>query len=80
MRSVLRQSYEEAQKLAKPRIFLMAPGETLPELAHIQLLAVDGDVEVPVQLSDRAGTWRCQAYFFRGYDYVAITRDIEAMG
>lgn len=80
MRTALRMSYEEALKRASPRAFLMAPGETIPELAHIDLFPVDGPVEVPIQLGDQAVTWRCRAYFFRDYDYVSVTRDIQVGG
>jgi hypothetical protein len=77
MRTALRMSYEEALKRAAPRAFLMASGETIPELAHIDLFPVDGPVEVPIQLGDQAVTCRCRAYFFRDYDYVSVTRDIQ---
>jgi hypothetical protein len=80
MRTALCMSYEEALKRAPPRAFPMAPGETIPELAYINLSPVDGPVEMPIQLGDQAATWRCRAYFFRDYDYVSATRDVQVGG
>jgi hypothetical protein len=79
MRLALRQGHEAALRRGASRAYLMAHDETAPELAHIELFAVEGCVEVPVQLGDRTGTWRCRAYFFRGHDYVSVTRDIEVV-
>jgi hypothetical protein len=58
---------------------MLARREDSPELAHIELLRVEGRVEVPVQLGDGPGPWRCRAYFFRGHDYVSVTKDIEVV-
>jgi hypothetical protein len=79
MRLALRQMHQATQRRGAPRPFLMAPDETVPELAHIELFPVEGRVEVPVQLGDQPGPWRCRAYFFRGYDYVSVTKDIEVL-
>jgi hypothetical protein len=57
---------------------LVAPREAFPELAYIELFPVDGTVEKLIRLGDQIGTWRCRAYFFRDYDYVALTQDVEA--
>jgi hypothetical protein len=77
LKTWMRQSYEETQKLAMRRTFLVAPGQTIPELAHIELFPLDGPRELLVQLGDQAAAWRCRAYFFRGYDWVSVTRDVQ---
>jgi hypothetical protein len=79
LRLALRQRHEATLRRGASRAILMAPDETAPELAHIELFRVEGRVEVPVQLGDRPGPWRCRAYFFRGHDYVSVTRDIEVV-
>ncbi len=57
---------------------LVAPREAFPELAHIELFAVEGRLEKLVRLGDQIGTWRCRAYFFRDTDYLSLTQDIQA--
>jgi hypothetical protein len=77
MRSHLRQAHQAALKRGAPRVFFMAPGETTPAMTHVELFPVHGRVELPVQLGDGAGPWRCLAYVFDAHDYVSLSRDIE---
>jgi hypothetical protein len=77
MRTALRDMYQAPLKRAGPRPFLLAPGETITELAHIELFPVQGAVTRRVRLGDQPGTWHCRAYFFHGPDVVAAQSDIQ---
>ena len=59
--------------------FVAAPSrEDFPEVAYLELLAVDGALERTVRLGDQIGTWRCRAYLVAGLDVVELTADVEA--
>lgn len=55
----------------------VAPRESFPELAFIELFPVEGRAERTVRLGDQIGTWRCRAYVFQGYDAVELTQSIQ---
>jgi hypothetical protein len=57
---------------------MLADRWAFPELAAIELFAVDGTVDREIRLGDQIGTWRCRAYVFGGRDYLSLTRDIQA--
>jgi hypothetical protein len=77
MKTWMRQSYEQTLKLAVRHPFSPGSAQSLPELAHIELFGVDGSHEVSVRLGAGTGDWRCRAYFFRGHDWLSVTRDIR---
>jgi hypothetical protein len=59
--------------------FVAVPSrEDFPELAYLELFAVDGAVERTVRLGDQIGTWRCRAYLVCGLDVLELTADVEA--
>jgi hypothetical protein len=59
--------------------FVAAPSrEDFPEVAYLELLAVDGTAERTLRLGDQIGTWRCRAYVVAGLDVVELTADVDA--
>jgi hypothetical protein len=59
--------------------FVAVPSrEDFPELAYLELFAVDHVVERTVPLGDQIGTWRCRAYLVSGLDVLELTADVEA--
>ena len=60
------------------QVWTMGARESFPEVIHCELFEVDGSIEKIVKLGDQVGTWRCQAYFFQGLDWVKQSQDVRA--
>jgi len=59
--------------------FVAAPSrEDFPEIAYLELFAIDGAAERAIGLGDQIGTWRCRAYLVAGLDLVELTADVDA--
>ena len=59
--------------------FVAVPSrEDFPEVAYLELLAIDGTAEQKIRLGDQIGTWRCRAYLVAGLDVVELTADVDA--
>ena len=66
---------EEAPELVLA--MMLAPRESFPELAFLELFPVDHVAEKTIKLGDQIGTWRCRAYLFHGLDAAELTHDIQ---
>lgn len=56
---------------------MLAPRESFPELAFLELFPIDHVADKTIRLGDQIGIWRCRAYLFDGLDSVELTRDIQ---
>ena len=69
---------ETALEVAPVTLVAVPSREDFPEVAYLELLAVDGAAERTVRLGDQIGAWRCRAYLVAGLDLLELTADVDA--
>ncbi|HWP46726.1 MAG TPA: alpha-2-macroglobulin family protein [Candidatus Limnocylindrales bacterium] len=60
-----------------PEVMVAPIRMEFPEMVHLELLCLNGQVSRKVKLGDQIGTWRVRAYLFQEVDYRELTSDIQ---